>query len=152
MSAGILMAAYFGCRPVSMFDTSSYFQEDHADDSRKLVDHVTVASWSKIQIKQESVSDRENQTWTGKESLRKQSDHFDEEHGFSDYCESESEDDSEIDDNDCTISKEKARCIRWRDIVFVVIPNVEPKKPNILLAKVTLEHTKGEDRRPARLV
>ncbi|KAI4285571.1 MAG: hypothetical protein L6R38_000538 [Xanthoria sp. 2 TBL-2021] len=41
VSTGILMASYFGCRPVSMFDTRLRFEDD--DGARKSVDHVTAA-------------------------------------------------------------------------------------------------------------
>ena len=44
VTTDILMAAYFKCRPVSMFDTSSSFPEDDTTDPSKLVDHVTVAN------------------------------------------------------------------------------------------------------------
>ncbi|KAL8855462.1 MAG: hypothetical protein Q9178_007895 [Gyalolechia marmorata] len=39
VSTGILMASYFGCRPVSMFDTRLRVEDD--DGARKSVDHVT---------------------------------------------------------------------------------------------------------------
>lgn len=40
--AGILTASYFGCPPVSMFDTESRFVEK--GDARKLFGHVTATS------------------------------------------------------------------------------------------------------------
>ncbi|KAL8997376.1 MAG: hypothetical protein Q9188_006340 [Gyalolechia gomerana] len=39
--AGILMASYFGCRPVSMFDTRLRFEDD--EGARKSVDHAIAA-------------------------------------------------------------------------------------------------------------
>ena len=41
-ATGILMASYFGCRPVSMFDTRIKFEEDDAIE--KSVDSATVVS------------------------------------------------------------------------------------------------------------
>lgn len=41
VSTGILMASYFGCRPVSMFDTRLRFEDN--DGARKSVDHATAA-------------------------------------------------------------------------------------------------------------
>ena len=62
---------------------------------------------------------------------------------------SEFESDS-VDNSIFQVKKEESRCIRWRDITFYVIPNAMPGKPNILFAKVTIEHTKGENLNPTR--
>ncbi|KAF7139772.1 hypothetical protein CNMCM5793_008215 [Aspergillus hiratsukae] len=38
--------------------------------------------------------------------------------------------------------------ILWRHVEFCIVRNPEPGRPNILVAIVTLIHTKGEDRKP----
>ena len=57
-------------------------------------------------------------------------------------------DDSSITDDEYDAGREEIRTILWRHIASHIIRSPIQGRPNILLAKVTLLHTKGEDRKP----
>lgn len=57
-------------------------------------------------------------------------------------------DDSSVTDDGYDAGPEEARVIVWRHISFHIVRNHKLGQPNTLLAKVTLLHTKGEDRKP----
>ncbi|KAG1884939.1 hypothetical protein F4604DRAFT_1918608 [Suillus subluteus] len=112
VAAGILMASYFGCRPVSMFDTSLTF--DRPD--------------------QEPQNESPNSPNHIKKSTR-------------DSKDMKLDDESDESDEDETSDTRERRVLLWRHITFFVAPN-KPGKPNLVFAKVTLAHTKGEDNNP----
>jgi hypothetical protein len=56
-------------------------------------------------------------------------------------------DDSSVTDDEYDAGPEETRTIVWRHIAFHVIRSPVAERPNILLAKVMLLHTKGEDKK-----
>jgi hypothetical protein len=56
--------------------------------------------------------------------------------------------DSSVTDDEYDTGVEETRTILWRHIAFHIIPSPVKGRPNILMAKLTLLHTKGEDRKP----
>ena len=142
------MAAYFGCRPTSMFDTTSCFKDVKDTNLATLVDDITVENQSQSDTKYDAKVKKET-GWPEGDIPVASNEGLSDDEVFSDFYESKSE--GENSNHNTDKSKiEDTRCIRWRDIHFFVIPNSEPKKLNILLAKVVLEHTKGEDRHLSR--
>jgi hypothetical protein len=57
-------------------------------------------------------------------------------------------DDSDVTDNEYDAGPEETGTIIWRHIAFYVVRSPVPGRPNILLAKITLLHTKGENNKP----
>jgi len=57
-------------------------------------------------------------------------------------------DDSSVTDDEYDTGAEKTRTIVWRHVAFYIIPSPVKGRPNIPVAKLTLLHTKGEDRKP----
>ena len=110
VAAGILIATFTGCRPVSLFDTgrASYAIPD--------------------------TPDAQSQGGYGEDNVS--------------IADSDSEADADSDpDSDLGQGSEKTGSIRYRDInLFLLRPKV-PGGLNIPVAKVTLVHTKGEQRR-----
>ncbi|MCJ1388948.1 hypothetical protein MMC18_001799 [Xylographa bjoerkii] len=89
------MASYFGCRPVSMFDTRI------------------------------SLPGRDG-----------------------DFATSEEDDTDDGTDDDASAGHDKTGSLLWRHIEFFIARNRRPEDPNLLFAKVTIAHTKGEGNRP----
>ncbi|EGC45023.1 conserved hypothetical protein [Histoplasma capsulatum var. duboisii H88] len=54
----------------------------------------------------------------------------------------------DVTDDEYDAGKEETATLLWRHIEFHIIRSPEEGRPNILLAKVTLLHTKGEDNKP----
>lgn len=129
VSTGILMASYFGCRPVSMFDTRLRFEDD--DGARKSVDHVTAAGKPNNVGEDQEVQGSEND--------------MDANDDASTYCDSDSDSGT---DHGVDAGLDETGCLLWRHITFIIAPNRIPGEPNNLVAKVTIIHTKGEDNRP----
>jgi hypothetical protein len=61
------------------------------------------------------------------------------------YCQA---DDSSVTDDECDAGPEVTRTILWRHVAFHIIRSPVQGRPNVLIAKVTLLHPKGEDRKP----
>ena len=57
-------------------------------------------------------------------------------------------DDSSVTDDGYDAGPEETGAVVWRHISFHIFRHPEPGKPNILLARVTLLHTKMEDKKP----
>jgi hypothetical protein len=57
-------------------------------------------------------------------------------------------DDSSVTDDGYDVGAEETRTILWRHVAFHTIRSPVEGRPNILVAKLTLLHTKGEDRKP----
>jgi len=51
-------------------------------------------------------------------------------------------------DDDCDAGTDKTKSILYRHISIIVARNPIPDQANIVFAKITLLHTKGEDNRP----
>ncbi|KMP02012.1 hypothetical protein CIRG_02151 [Coccidioides immitis RMSCC 2394] len=54
----------------------------------------------------------------------------------------------DVTDDEYDAGEEETATLLWRHIEFHIIRSPEEGRPNILLAKVTLLHTKGEDNKP----
>lgn len=149
VAAGILMASYLGCRPVSMFDTRIKFEDD--DDARKPADHPIIAG----NLKDHS-DDQEDQvisndtTWDDEQATLVNSDcDLDHDGGVSTCGDNNSDSDSDSGTDDgVDAGLDETGSLLWRHITFIIAPNRIPGEPNILFAKVTITHTKGEDNRP----
>jgi hypothetical protein len=50
--------------------------------------------------------------------------------------------------NEYNIKVKKTRTILWRHVAFYIIPSLVKGRPNILMMKLILLHTKDEDRKP----
>ena len=57
-------------------------------------------------------------------------------------------DDSSVSDHEYDAGPDESGVIVWRHIAFYIVRSLLPWRPNILLAKVTLLHTKDEDNKP----
>lgn len=143
----ILMASYFGCRPVYMFDTRSRFADkDNACNSSA---YTTAASrsengdeYTEAQgIKNCIDWDDDRATLVNLDrdltSLIDRSTYWDND---SDSCTNDGVDEG----------LDETGSLLWRHITFIVAPNCIFGEPNILFAKVTITHTKGEDNYPCK--
>jgi hypothetical protein len=54
----------------------------------------------------------------------------------------------DVTDDEYDAGEEETATLLWRHIDFHIIRSPEEGRPNILLAKITLLHTKGEDKKP----
>ena len=142
---GILMASYFGCRPVSMFDIRSRFADnDHACNSADL---ITATS--------RSDNDGDDPNPQGTENSMDWNDnpmtfiHSDAEFACSldagPFWDSDSVSGT---DDGVDAGTNETGSLLWRHIIFIIAPDRVFGQPNILFAKVTITHTKGEDNRP----
>lgn len=61
--------------------------------------------------------------------------------------EGESESDNDTDDG-IYGGSDDTRALLWRHISFFTAPNQTPGLPDVVFAKITIIHTKGEDNRP----
>ena len=145
VSTGILMASYFGCRPVSMFDTRLRFEDEN--NARKPTDHAGTANRPKNGGEDLAAPDADKKMdWKDDRAMLVNSDcDLDTDGNASTYCDSDS--DSGTDDG-VDAGMDQSGCLLWRHITFIIAPNRIPGAPNILFAKVTITHTKGEDNCP----
>lgn len=135
---GILMASYFGCRPVSMFDTRSRFAgKDHACNSS---DYITAADRSENGGEDPKSQGTENSMdWDDNRVMLV---NLDKELAF--HVDRKSDSNSGT-DNGVDAGLDETGSLLWRHITFIIAPNRVFGEPNILFAKVTITHTKGED-------
>lgn len=143
--AGILMASYFGCRPVSMFDTRSWFKDEN--NAHKPVHHHTaVSSLTDGGEDQEAQDTENNADWDDDRATLVNSDcDLDNHDHASTYFGSDSGSGT---DDGVDAGCDETGSLLWRHITFIIAPDHIPTEPNILFAKVALIHTKGEDNRP----
>lgn len=151
VAAGTLMASYLGCRPVSMFDTRIKFEDE--DGARKPADHRMVTRNPKDHsddpedqaIPNDTAWDDEQATLVSPDS---DLNHCGEVSTCSDNnSDSDSDGDSGTDDG-VDVGLDETGSLLWRHIAFIIAPNLIPGEPNVLFAKVTITHTKGEYNRP----
>ena len=142
VDTGILMASYFGCRPVSMFDTRIKFEDD--DDNHKPVNGPTVAG-----IPEDTTDDPD---WDdGRSTLVDSDSDLDDGDDGSTCSGGDTGSDSGTDD-EVDAGRDKTGTLLWRHIIFLVAPHQIVGEPNVLFAKVTIVHTKGEDNCPREYV
>ena len=110
VATGILMASYFGCRPVLMFDTSLAFEDDTAlkERERRGANRFFPA---KDRTRCDTGEDRENGKLVGDDE--------------------ESDSDSDADAT-CPDDFRGRRVLLWRRIIFFVARNDRPGKQNII--------------------
>ncbi len=91
-----------------------------------------------------------NSDWDEKQATLVNSDsNADSDDDDNDSTDYDSESDEDTDDG-FNAGLEETRSLLWRHITFIIVPNPTSGEPNILFAKVTLIHTKGEDNRPRK--
>lgn len=149
VATGILMASYCGCRPVSMFDTRIKFDDE--DGSCKLANHPTVAG-----NQEDPSDDHKNQDtpnvldWNDAQvTLVNSGSDLNNDGDASTCSDSDSNTDSDSGTDDGVDAPlDKTGSLLWRHITFIIAPHEIPGEPNLLFAKVSFIHTKGEDNCP----
>ena len=154
VATGILAAAFFGCRPCSLFDTrvnvsvrtnssdvvTSVEGETSHERHMEIEGQTTVRRGSSSRVRQArnriGESEQESNNSAGEDS------------------DSEPEsltcaipEDSETDD-DYGAGAEETRAFLYRHFSIIIVPGEIPGKPNVIFMKATLLHTKGEDNNP----
>ena len=146
---GILMASYFGCRPVSMFDTRIKFEDE--DDSRKPADRSAVAGNPEHGSDEAKDQDTANDMdWDDEQAtLVNFNSDLDQEADASQCSDDHSDTDSDSGTDDgVDAGLDDTGSLLWRYVTFVIARSCHPGEPNLLFAKVTITHTKGEDNCP----
>ncbi|KAL2048847.1 hypothetical protein ABVK25_010905 [Lepraria finkii] len=150
VATGILMASYFGCRPVSTFDTRIKFEEDDATD--KPVDRATVADAREDYSDDSTDEDTSDVTdWDDDRStlVDSDSDLDDDDDDASAYSDGDDDTDSDSGtDDEVDAGRDDTGTLLWRYITFIITPYRIPGEPNVLFAKVIITYTKGEDNYP----
>lgn len=128
-----------------MFDTRSRFADE--DDARKPSNHATAASRPKNDGEDQEARGIENEIdWDNDRATLVNSDgDLASDVDGSTYCDSDS--DSGTDDG-VDAGLDETGSLLWRHITFIIAADRISGEPNILFAKVTITHTKGEDNRP----
>lgn len=162
VSTALLLAAFTGCRPCSLFDTRLKFDDtddikitdnnakndidgDGNGDCDSYTDSDTI-------IGSGSGSDSNDSDMDGDFVINGDSD-MDSDDNMDSGIDGKSNIDVDYDsdsgtDDDCEAGTDKTKSILYRHISIIVVRNPIPEKANIVLAKITLLHTKGEDNRP----
>jgi len=154
VATGLLTAAFFGCRPCSLFDTRVKF--DDPDNSNVLIDETVVAIASELRrnTKDVHMDEMNDPKSNSNNNARKSIDATGEVDGDS-GGDSDSDFDSSCDysedcetDDDCYAGLEETRSFLYRHFSISIIANQIAKKPNLVFMKAILLHTKGEDNNP----
>ena len=146
---GILMASFFGCRPVSMFDTRLRFREDEASTTTDRDKPKDGPGPNPDDREAGSLNEKfEKNDGLGSDMPTLDADSDTDDDNRTCY---DSESDSDTDD-DIDAGSDQTRTLLWRHVTFFIATNPGLEQPNILFAKVTLVHTKGEDNRLRDLV
>lgn len=160
VATGLLMAAYFGCRPCSLFDTRVRFSYDcetlNATNKNKTKSNSNCYGTYNTSVEEtlvnshgdsddDSDTDLSNDTTTGSDS--------DDESKGNGTQDLHPDRDDNTDGDSCTddgydAGTEETRSILYRHVTIIVVQNPNPNQPNVVLMKVTLLHTKGEDNKP----
>ena len=149
VATGLLMASYFGCRPVSMFDTRIKFEGE--DDARKPADHPMVMCQTEDHKDDPKGQDTPNgMDWDEEQATLVNSESDLDPDGDASTCrdhDSDTDSDSGTDDG-VDAGLDDTGSLLWRHITFIIARSCNPGEPNLLFAKVTITHTKGEDNCP----
>jgi hypothetical protein len=174
LATGILLASVSGCRLVSLFDTRVKIDNNEVKDDRESHDKPDGDAFTESDVR---VNDSECGTSTEPDTrldADKDSDRYNETDSeassgiegdlncysdddlFSDIemkVEADSAinwdaDASGVTDDEYDTGAEETRTFLWRHAAFYVIRSPVERRPNVLVAKLTLLHTKGEDRKP----
>ena len=162
VATGLLTAAFFGCRPCSLFDTRVKF--DDPDDPDVPTNDTVVANPSGAKkvvnnVEMDEIKDMKsncdgdtgksigaaceieggcNKPWGGDSDSDSDSD------SGSLYGYDEGSDT----DDDCNAGPEVTRSFLYRHFTISIVANRTAGKPNLVFMKATLLHTKGEDNNP----
>ena len=175
VAAGLIMAAYFGCRPCSMFDTRVTFAKtDEMHDAKNNAEVIrnrngntsdSNSSSEETLVNSDSHSVDELSSNTDIDSDSDSDIEIDvDSYGNSDGsgnrdvhgdCDSDGDSDGDNDgdsdsgtDDGYHAGTEETRSILYRHIRIIVVRKPTCGGSNIILMKVTLLHTKGEDNKP----
>jgi len=164
VATGLLTAAFFGCRPCSLFDTR--VKLDDPDDSDIPTNDTVVASPPGARkvvndVEMDEIKGRKsyrdgdtgksiggackvdggsNKSWGG------DSDSYSD--GDSDSSSLYGYSEGSYTDDDCNAGPEETRSFLYRHFTISIVANRTPGKPNLVFMKATLLHTKGEDNNP----
>ena len=128
--------------------------KDHIDSissSTKYSNYAKPDTYLDIDIDNDRYSQTDNGISSGtEEDLNCYSDEdlFSETEAEADSATTWDADDSSVTDDEYDTGAEETRTILWRHVVFYIIRSPVKGRPNIPVAKLTLLHTKGEDRKP----
>ncbi len=143
------MASYLGCRPIFMFDTRIKLEDK--DDADQHVGRRKVAGNREDygdDSRDSNISD--DTDWDDAHTTLVDSDTDLDHDGDASTC-SDGDDDTDSDsgiDDDVDAGLDETGSLLWRHIAFIIAPNKVPGQLNVLFAKVTIVHTKGEDNCP----
>jgi hypothetical protein len=155
---GLLTAAFFGCRPCSLFDTRVKLDDPDDPDvptddtvvasppgARKAVNDVKMDEMNDLKSNRDGdtgmsigaageVDGDSNKSWAGGSDSDSGS-----LYDYSEDCDT---------DDDCNAGPEETRSFLYRHFTISIVANRTPGKPNLVFMKATLLHTKGEDNNP----
>ena len=158
VATGLLTAAFFGCRPCSLFDTRVKLDDPDDPDvptddtvvatspgARKAVNDVKMDEMNDLKSNRDGdtgmsisaageVDGDSNKSWAG-DSDSDSGSLYD----YSEDCDT---------DDDCNAGPEETRSFLYRHFTISIVANRTPGKPNLVFMKATLLHTKGEDNNP----
>jgi len=150
VATGLLTAAFFGCRPCSLFDTRVKIDEPDGSDvptddtavasaqgGRKAVNDIKMDASNHVKSNRDSDS---NTPWDGDGDGDSDSDS---DSGSLYNCDKDCDT-----DDDCDAGPEETRSFLYRHFTISIVANPTPGKPNLVFMKATLLHTKGEDNNP----
>ena len=146
VATGLLTAAFFGCRPCSLFDTRVKIDEPDGSDvptddtavasaqrGRRAVNAIKTDASNPVKSKHDGDS---NTPWDSDSNS-------DSDSGSLYHC----DEDCDTDD-DCDAGPEKTQSFLYRHFTISIVANQTPGKPNLVFMKATLLHIKGEDNNP----
>ncbi len=160
VATGLLTAAFFGCRPCSLFDTR--VKLDEPDGSDVPTDDTAVASaQGGRKVVKDTKIDEGNHVKSSCDGDTVMSIdaacHVDGDFNTTSDSDSDSDSDSgslyncdedSDTDDDCDAGPEETRSFLYRHFTISIVANQTPGKPNLVFMKATLLHTKGEDNNP----
>ena len=149
VDTGILMASYFGCRPVSMFDNRINFEEE--DDARKPADPPTIAGHPENH--RDNLSDQDDADWDDEQATLFDSASDLDRDGDSSARSNDDDGDGDGDTDSGTnhgvdAGLDDTKSLLWRHITFFISAHRVCGETNFLFAKVMITYTKGEDSCP----
>ncbi len=147
MATGILMASYFSCRPVLMFNTRIKFENDN-NDAHEAVHRLKNADSSEEYDDDSADSNTSNNTnWDNEHTTLINFDSKLNHNSDANMCSDEENDINSNSDTDDKVNTDlnNTGFLLWRHIAFIIAPHQVLEKLNILFVKVTIVHTKKED-------
>ncbi|MCJ1251465.1 hypothetical protein MMC30_008698 [Trapelia coarctata] len=160
VATGLLTAAFFGCRPCSLFDTRVKIDEPDGSDvptddtavasaqkGRKAVKDIKMDASNHVKNNRDSDS---NTPWDGDGDGDTDTDtdtvtdtDNDSDSGSLYNCDKDCDT-----DNDYNAGPEKTRLFLYRHFIISIVANPTPEKLNLVFVKAILLHTKGKKNNP----